>query len=55
LQDNGLLIHIASKELDIGRLVESTDQPPGLAGYIHIFRMAVGAALLAEIRLEEIQ
>lgn len=55
LQNHRFLIYIVVKKLDVGHWVETANQAPGAARYIYIFRMAAGAALLAEFGLEYIQ
>ena len=55
LKNEGPLDQVCGEKSRITRLVEAANRLPGLACHIHILRMAVGAAILAEFGLEDIQ
>src|ERR1039458_8013508 len=55
LQNCRSLAHVGGEKARIARLVETSEWLPGLGGDEHIFGMAVGAATVAEFRLEDIQ
>ena len=55
MQDNGLLTYEFGKKRSGGRPIEALQRTPRPLGYIHIFRMGVGATAFGELGLEYIQ